>query len=166
MKRIILVICTGALLLAGCAQIEGWFNRSENGDPNSGPEVFQAVFGSEDPSQGGTSIMTITVSPRRSNTVGKEGGTIVLTASIPEKTPDGKENTRVLSEFFSETVNFDAPYVQYKGREQVDSRTVRYTFVFEKNNTGKDREPVGAVLSDTLSSPIGFGWFTIRQTAQ
>lgn len=90
----------------------------------------------------------------------------MITAFYPETKPDGSDNVRVLNDELIETINFDAPYVQYKGRERVNDQTVRYTFVFEKNDSGAEREKVAAVISDTSTRPYGFGWFSIRQTAE
>ena len=155
MKKSFYALLAIVALTSSCAQLEeglfgGLFRSTKSTDENAL----------------GTPLMQIHVEPRSSNTIGREGGTFTITASYPATLPSGEENTRVLNDFLFEKVNFDAPYVQYQGRERVNDRTVRYTFHFEKNDTGKDREPVAAAITDTTSYPKGFGWFSIKQTAE
>jgi hypothetical protein len=108
----------------------------------------------------------ILIEPCISNIIEKEGGTIVITAFYHDNDEKGNTSKRVLNDFFIDSVNFDAPYVKFKGRERVNDQKVRYTFVFEKNETGKDCEPVAAAIGDTSSFPNGFGWFKITQKGQ
>ncbi len=112
------------------------------------------------------SIEEIFVSPGPYITVGKEGGTVMITAYYREHLEDGSENKRVLNDELIETTNFNAPYVHFIGRERIDHRTVRYIFEFEANTTGEERGRVSAAISDTTSRPYGFGWFSITQLSK
>ena len=115
----------------------------------------------------GTPVAEILVSPSRSIAIGKEGGTVVVTAYYSKTLPDGSANLRVLNDELIETQNFDAPYVQFKGRERIDNQTVQYTFIFEENTTGEERGPVAAAITDSINYPsIGFGWFSIKQAGE
>ncbi|MBR0254729.1 MAG: hypothetical protein IJQ69_02285 [Bacteroidales bacterium] len=169
MKKSFYALLAIVALTSSCAQLEeglfgGLFRSTKSTDDTV---VYQLYIDTTAVKNAlGTSLMQIHVEPRSSNTIGKEGGTFTITASYPATLPSGEENTRVLNDFLFEKVNFDAPYVQYKGRERVNDRTVRYTFHFEENDTGKDREPVAAAITDTTSYPKGFGWFSIKQTAE
>lgn len=155
MKRL-MVLFLFALLLCDCSEIK---NSEDNRDL-----VLKAVDTTYFVQKGATQ-QTIFVSPRRSISIGKEGGVVEVTAYYLDTLVNGAKNDRILNDFFFETINFDAPFVRYEGRQRISDREVRYTFLFTKNETGETRPAVAAAISDTLSHPSGFGWFSITQTA-
>ena len=155
MKKII-VFLLFALLLCDCSEIE---NREEDREL-----VFKTVDTTYFVRQGAT-LESIFVSPKRSISIGKEGGIVEVTAYYLDTLVNGTQSNRILNDFFFETINFDAPFVSYEGRKRISDREVRYTFLFTKNETGMTRPVIAAAISDTLSHPSGFGWFSITQKA-
>ncbi len=147
MKRFYLFVFAVALCLCGCLEQE------EEGLDELGGLINHQIV----------------VLPKEDNYIGKQGGDFVIVLTLPDI--NGEKNPNALkNEFFTESYNLDAPFVKVKGREQVDDRTVRYTFSFEKNTTGQERT-VGTRVMDTtyvykkhIHGAIGA--FAIHQSAE
>lgn len=127
MKRIMIVFITlTSLLLYGCSSLT--------------EEVYIVEMS-------GIQAHQMMVTPGMNNTIGAQGGDFAITISL--QNIDGVPNPNVLkNEYFTESYNLDADFVKLKSRQQIDDRTVRYTFSFEKNTSGKERG-IGTRVMDT-----------------
>ena len=155
MKHTLTFLLVAVLCLSGCTEME---------DLTIDPNQFDIQ------SLSNLSCYPIKIQPAHTNTIGKRGGDFVVTACIDETiNPNTKLPNVLKNEFFTESLNLDASFVEFKGREQVNEQTVRYTFHFKENLSGQERG-IGTRVMDTTFLFNGIhaalGGFSIIQLAE
>lgn len=138
-KLALLLLVAASMLAVGCIQTETGSQELKTKEPDTGDIYFLRPRG----------IYTgPKMNPGPKTTIGKKGGDIIITASYPDSL--GNIGTAFINEYFTEGNNLGADFVKFKGRKQINGRTVEYTFFFEENNTGSPRYAISRIVDSSF----------------